>query len=86
MVSFLSVVGPGIAMLANHRIGDTSSALLDLQVPQHRRRCEGWADARHPAAPRLLRLDDRTARSFVQVVMWVPDGMIDVYVSERSAT
>jgi hypothetical protein len=25
-------------------------------------------------------------RSFVQVAVWVPDGMIDVYVSERSAT
>ncbi len=33
MVSFLSARGPGIATLADHRIGDTSSALLDSRIP-----------------------------------------------------
>ena len=33
----------------------------------------------------LFRLHDRTARSLFRVV-WLPDGMIYDYVSERSAT
>jgi hypothetical protein len=32
-MSFLSAMGPGIATLADHRIGDTSSALPDSRIP-----------------------------------------------------
>src|SRR6478752_4565399 len=52
MMSFLSVVGPGSAMFADHRIGNMSSALPDSQFPHDLRRDQRWAGDLRAAARR----------------------------------
>jgi hypothetical protein len=66
-------------MLADHRIGDISSALPNSQVPHDLRRYEGWAGALRPTAHRpdqLVSILTGNPCSFGGIVVGLPSVVL----------